>query len=138
VDRWRQQGAWRLTTPLDGEQGSNLAAMSDQSPHTDEMPQDDSAEIEALRAELAASDPTVVIANHCYGLFELAAVYLSEQPPRLEEAQLAIDALAGVVEALGERLGAGASQLLEGLAQLRLAWVQLQAVAVQQEGDQEA
>ena len=102
----------------------------------DEPAHDD--DLERLRAELVDTDPAVVISNHCYGLFELAAVYLSEQPPRLEEAQLAIDALAGVVEALGERLGAGASQLLEGLAQLRLAWVQLQAVAVQQEGDQEA
>ena len=45
-----------------------------------------------------------MIANHCYGLFELAAVYLSSVPPKLEDAQLAIDALAAIVEGLGERL----------------------------------
>ena len=33
------------------------------------------------------------MANHCYGLFELAAVYLSQQPPLLAQARLAIDAL---------------------------------------------
>ena len=37
----------------------------------------------AMRAELADSPVEVVVANHCYGLFELAAVYLSQQPPLL-------------------------------------------------------
>ncbi len=86
-------------------------------------------ELDELRRQLAQTDPAVVVSNHCYGLFELAAVYLSEQPPRLIEAQVAIDALAGVVDALGERLGESAEPLAEGLAQLRLAWVQLRAVA---------
>ncbi len=107
--------------------------MSDQSPREDEIPTHDPEEIEALRSELAAADPTVVIANHCYGLFELAAVYLSEQPPLLEQAQLAIDALAGVVDTLGERLGDSTGPLSEGLAQLRLAWVQLKAVSEAEE-----
>ena len=47
----------------------------------------------AMRAELANSPVEVVVANHCYGLFELAAVYLSQQPPLLTQARLAIDAL---------------------------------------------
>ena len=38
----------------------------------------------AMRAELANSPVEVVVANHCYGLFELAAVYLSQQPPLLD------------------------------------------------------
>ena len=40
---------------------------------------------------------------------------------------MAVDALAGVIEGLGERLGDSAGPLKEGLAQLRLAWVQLAA-----------
>lgn len=84
-------------------------------------------ELEQLQAQLADSDPAVVISNHCYGLFELAAVYLSLQPPRLPEAQVAIDALAALVESLGDRLGESSSPLKEALAQLRLAWVQLAA-----------
>ena len=89
----------------------------------------DPEEVEALRRELADADPAVVIANHCYGLFELTAVYLSETPPRLAAAQLTIDALAGLVENLGDRLGDQSGPLSEALAQLRLAWVQLNQVA---------
>ena len=51
------------------------------------------AQVEAMRAELANAPVEVVVANHCYGLFELAAVYLSQQPALLPQARLAIDAL---------------------------------------------
>ena len=61
--------------------------------------------VEELRRQLAEAPPEVVVANHCYGLFELAAVYLSQSPPLLDEARLAIDALGYVVDGLGERLG---------------------------------
>jgi hypothetical protein len=69
----------------------------------------------------------VVVANHCYGLFELAAVYLSQSPPRLEPARLAIDALACLVDGLGERLGEAHPSLRDALAQIRLAYVQISA-----------
>ena len=98
--------------------------------HSHQDPQNNSAEaesLEQLRASLASSDPAVVIANHCYGLFELAAVYLGEQPPRLGEAQFAIDALAGLLEATAGRMGDAGAPISEGLAQLRLAWVQISA-----------
>jgi hypothetical protein len=69
----------------------------------------------------------VVVANHCYGLFELAAVYLSQQPPLLPQAQLAIDALGYLVDGLGERLGEARGSLSDALAQIRLAFVELSA-----------
>ena len=87
----------------------------------------DAQALEDLRSQLQEANPAVVIANHCYGLFELAAVYLSSVPPKLDEAQLAIDALAAVVEGLGERLAPASEELAEGLAQLRLAYVQIHA-----------
>ena len=89
----------------------------------------DEVELERLRSELVDTDPAVVISNHCYGLFELAAVYLSAQPPRLDAARTAIDGLTALTESLGDRLGEAAGPLAEGVAQLRLAWVQLSAVA---------
>ncbi len=89
----------------------------------------DPAAMDELRQQLADTDPAVVIANHAYGLFELAAVYLSTQPPRLSEAQLAIDALAGLCEAVGARLGDASAPLVEALAQIRLAWVQLSSAS---------
>jgi hypothetical protein len=82
-------------------------------------------DVEELRRQLAETPAEVVVANHAYGLFELAAVYLSQQPPLLDQARLAIDAMGAVVEALGPRLGEAESQLRDGLAQLRLAYVQL-------------
>jgi hypothetical protein len=78
-----------------------------------------------MRAELATAPVEVVVANHCYGLFELAAVYLSQAPPLLSQARLAIDALASLVDGLDGRLGEAEPQLKDGLGQLRLAYVQI-------------
>ena len=81
----------------------------------------------AVRDELAKTPAALVVANHCFGLFELAALHLSLQPPQLAEAQLAIDALAAIVEGLSGRLSEPEPQLKEALAQLRMAFVQVRA-----------
>jgi hypothetical protein len=93
------------------------------------------AEEEATLAELARAEQQLlsapvedVIANHCYGLFQLAALHLGQQPPRLEASRLAIDALAAVVDRLGERLGGSTDTLRDGLAQIQLAYVQIAGV----------
>jgi len=83
-----------------------------------------------MRAELANAPVEVVIANHCYGLFELAAVYLSQVPPMLDQARLSIDALACLVDGLSGQLGEGEDQLKDGLSQLRLAYVQIHGAQV--------
>jgi hypothetical protein len=84
-------------------------------------------ELNALRARLAETPAVVVLANHCYGLFELAGVYLSQDPPILAEAQLAIDALGAIIEGLGPRLDDAQPSLRDALAQIRLAFVQVEA-----------
>ncbi len=86
------------------------------------------AEIDAMRQQLANSPAEVVVANHCYGLFELAAVYLSQTPPMLFQARLAIDGLGALLEGLKGRLGEAEPSLLDALSQLRLAFVQLEGV----------
>ncbi len=78
-----------------------------------------------MRAELANSPVEVVVANHCYGLFELAAVYLSQQPAMLSQARVAIDALGSLVTGLEGRLGEAEEPLKDGLSQFRLAYVQI-------------
>ncbi|HVM01557.1 MAG TPA: hypothetical protein VM263_02720, partial [Acidimicrobiales bacterium] len=85
------------------------------------------ARMDELRRQLAETPASVVIANHCFGLFELAALHLSLQPPQLDQAQLAIDALGAVVEGLAGRLGEEEQTVRDGLAQLRLAYVQLKS-----------
>jgi hypothetical protein len=67
----------------------------------------------------------VVVANHAYGLFELAAIHLSQQPPNLDQARLAVDALGAIVGGLVGRLGEAEPSLLDALAQIRLTFVQI-------------
>ncbi len=84
------------------------------------------AEVDAMRAQLAHTPAEVVVANHCYGLFELAAIYLSQNPPQLFQARLAIDGLGALLDGLRGRLGEAEPALLESLSQLRLAFVSLE------------
>jgi len=82
--------------------------------------------LDLMREQLASTPAEVVVANHCYGLFELAAIYLSQSPPKLFEARLAIDGLGFMLDGLKGRLGDAETPLLESLAQLRLAYVSLE------------
>jgi hypothetical protein len=82
--------------------------------------------VEAMREQLAHTPAEVVVANHCYGLFELAAIYLSQDPPMLFQARLAIDGLGAVLDALQGRLGEAEPSLRESLSQLRLVFVRLE------------
>ena len=47
------------------------------------------AEINEARQRLASVPAAQVVANHAMGLFELAAIHLSQTPPKLSEATLA-------------------------------------------------
>jgi hypothetical protein len=80
------------------------------------------------RRRVADVPAETIVANHAMGLYELAAIHLSAQPPRLSEAVLGIDALACLVEGLGERLGENSKLLNEALQQIRLAFVQIKGV----------
>jgi hypothetical protein len=79
----------------------------------------------ATRQEVAAAPAEVIVTNHVMGLYELAAIHLSAEPPRLADAALCIDAVACLVEGLGDRLGPDAGTLRHALANIRLAFVQV-------------
>lgn len=85
------------------------------------------AQMTAMQEELASAPASVVIANHAVGLFQLAAIHLNQRPPNLPEGQLAIDAMGALVEGLAGRLGVEEEGLRGGLAQLRMAYVQLKS-----------
>jgi hypothetical protein len=87
------------------------------------------AELAAMQDELAQAPAETVIANHVIGLFQLAAIHLNRQPPNLEDGQLAIDAMAALVEGLQGRLGEEEPALRDALTQLRLAYVTLAKTA---------
>ncbi len=87
-------------------------------------------ELRRVRAEIAGTPVADIVANHAVGLWQLAVLHLTPdtgEAPRLGEAGLAIDALAALVEGLGDRLGEHADSLRDGLSQLRLAFVQVQS-----------
>src|SRR5689334_6515002 len=89
----------------------------------DLTPEEMQQQMAMLQEQLASTPAGEVVANHCFGLFELAALHLSLAPPQLGEASVAIDALNALVEALPGRLGEHEGQLKEGLASLKLAFV---------------
>ncbi len=82
---------------------------------------------EAYMAELAQTPAAVVVGNHVVQLFELARVYLSQAPPKLDDASLAIDAMSALVDGLVGRLGEDEAEIKAGLASLRIAYVQIKA-----------
>ena len=83
------------------------------------------AELADVQRQLLETPASVIIANHCIGLFQLAALHLNQQPANLIDAQLAIDALGAIVEGLADRLGKDEEPLRDALAQIRLAFVQI-------------
>ena len=100
-------------------------------PEREPTPEELEAALEQARAVLAA--PVLEhIGGHAMALFELAALHLEreaatggEEKPDLAEAALAIDAMAALIEGLGDRLGQYRGGLEDALNQLRMAFVQL-------------
>ena len=127
---WTPSGEHFPKRDDDGASGENPPP-----PQSPPLPPDDSvavptaeaqAEFDAMRRQLASTPAEVVMANHCYGIFELATIYLSNKPPMLFEARLAIDGLGALLDGVKGRLGEAEPSLLEALSQLRLAFVQLE------------
>ena len=90
---------------------------------------DAEAALREARARLGEIPAEVVVTNHVMGLYELAAIHLSAQPPRLVESALAIDAMGCIVEGLGARLGSDSITMAEALSNIRLAFVQIKGAA---------
>lgn len=120
-------GGSQRKPPAARQAGAEPGAMSEDEVATEE-------ELLEVAKHLAAAPAEDVVANHCYGLFELAALHLSQQPPQLDKARLSIDALGLLVDGLGDRLGQHAKALTDGLSQLRLAFVRIASAASSSDG----
>ena len=123
------QGAPTGLTP---EMEDAIAASLPEGVKLDDLSPEQLAQAEAMIHEMAAArerlleaPASAVVANHAMGLFELAALHLSQQTPNFAEAGLAIDAMAALVDGLGDRLDDAVPTLQEGLQQLRMTYVQL-------------
>lgn len=91
-------------------------------------------QITQMRAELLSTPARDIIGNHIVGFYELASVHLSEaaqsqgtdREARLAEASLCIDAMASVVNGLGDRLAQHSEPLHAALSQMQMAFVEVQ------------
>jgi hypothetical protein len=99
-----------------------LAGVADEPASLNDLFSED--EIAALRAAPAET----VVGNHVFHLLELATIHLSAEPANFDEAQLCIDAVGGLMDAIGERLGEHGPLLAQALAQVRLAYVDVTAL----------
>ncbi|MDH3294205.1 MAG: hypothetical protein OER95_07775 [Acidimicrobiia bacterium] len=81
-------------------------------------------ELAEARARILATEASTVIANHAFGIYELAAIHLTADAPKLAEAQVAIDALSALVNGLRGRLGENEGVLTDALQQAQLLFVQ--------------
>ena len=120
----------------DTEEDTNLEDL----PGFDELTTEQQEQARAMAAELAAARQRLsqtpaaeVIANHVMGIYELAAIHLSDENPKLNEAQIAIDAMTGIVEALEGRLGENENVIKDALQQIQMAYVQVASIEAQGE-----
>ena len=111
--------------PVDPENEPPSSDFSQLSPEEQEQAEALAAEMAAVREQLAAAPAEIVVANHLMGLYELAAIHLSQQPPKLDQASIAIDAMSAVIDSLEGRLGEAEGTLKDALHQIRLAYVQI-------------
>ena len=95
----------------------------------EEIDEEFAAEIRAMQEQMLRTPAAVVVANHAIGLVELAALHLGQNPPHLADAQLCIDALAGLLDAVGPRMGENGPVLVQALNQMRMAFVEAKASA---------
>lgn len=91
---------------------------------------------EAMRAQVAEMQRMMleapaaqIVAEHAMSLYQLAVLHLSQAEPRLGDARLAIDALAALVDGVGDRLGPAQAPLAEALPQLKMAFVEVSGSA---------
>jgi hypothetical protein len=94
---------------------------------TDETTELDAAQaaLDEARRRLADVPAEVVVTNHVMGLYELAAIHLSTEPPDLASSRLAIDSVRALVDTVGDRLGDDAQALRDALANIQMAFVEV-------------
>jgi len=81
-----------------------------------------------MLARLAATPVEAIVTQFAVELQEITVLHLglaSERPESLASAAMALDAMAALVDALGDRLGPNAEPLRQAVAALRLGFVEV-------------
>ncbi|MEC8947967.1 MAG: hypothetical protein VX219_07640 [Actinomycetota bacterium] len=122
---WTPGGEHPVDPP--GEAAASVDPSPDNmSPEERQQAEEMAREMAAVQEQIASAPASVVVANHLMGFYELAAIHLSQQPPNMGEASVAIDALGAVVEKLPGRLGEAEATMRDALHQIRLAYVSVE------------
>lgn len=96
----------------------------DLSPEQQEQARAMAKELAEARAQILEADPTAIVANHAFGMYELAMLHITNDDPDMKAARLAIDALGALVEGLRGRLDEAEAPLNEALHGVRLLFVE--------------
>jgi hypothetical protein len=104
--------------------GSEGPSSEDLSPEQQAQVEEMTRQMQEAQARMLQMPAGTVIGQQALQFYELAAVYLSQDPPRLDEARLAVDAFAAVVEQVGDRLEQAEQPLRQALTQIQMAFVQ--------------
>jgi hypothetical protein len=83
------------------------------------------AEMMRVRREVAATPASEMLTNHMMRLFDLATIYLEDNPPAFSDASTVIEAFRAMLDALGDRLGDSEDTMREALGQLQMLFVQV-------------
>ena len=134
VDRNRepQSGADSQPGPATappGAAGDAVPSLEDLTPEQRAQVEEMARQMEEAQARMLRAPASAVVGQQALQFYELAAVYLSQDAPRLDDARLAIDAFAGVVERLGSRLDQAEQPLRQALTQVQMAFVEASKAA---------
>lgn len=92
------------------------------------QPELDPEQMREMLARLAATPVEAIVTQFAVELQEIAVLHLGlagERPESLASAAMALDAMAALVDALGDRLGPNAEPLRQAVAALRLGYVEV-------------
>jgi len=136
---YQPQGGGDPSPPPGAPPPAPPGAGDDDGPSAEEI-----AALRDLHARLSSTPVEDVVANHVFGLWQLALVYLGvatppdeqgRQPmPNLPSAGLVIDAVAALLDGVGPRLGEHEQSLRDALTQTQMIYVQLAEALAQQPG----
>jgi hypothetical protein len=105
--------------------GPDSPSLEDLTPEQRAQVEDMARQMEEAQARMLRMPAGTVVGQQTLQFYELAAVYLSQDPPRLDDARLAIDSLNAVVDKVGSRLGEAEQPLRQATNQIQLAYVQV-------------
>jgi hypothetical protein len=129
VDRPGRSAPDEATSPPPGRPTAPPAAgptsLDDLSPEERAEAEEFARQVDTARRQVLDAPAGSVVAQQAFQFYELAALHLSQPQPKLDDARVAIDAFAAVVNGLGSRLGEAEQPLRQALNQIQMAFVEV-------------